>query len=367
MDILNLAEIFNDNVSVEHKDDLVQILDEFKRGHYPNVLSKSKTLRENNDVHTVLVQKLWMVEAICHAEIGENKASSEIIAQLYRNDDSDLMLLGELAFMCDYKLARRIMTAAIKQMEVELEADRIKLARGYLVLAEVEEKLEKLVRSVKYFQKGLSYFEEDDNRDQYMILYIHFKIGMLYSMQNKGDESISYLKKVIEMAGDDNEELKIKSLVSIAKTYGSKDQSKQAYPYLEEALQLLGDSSLVNTIAHAEALTEMAYYYFGKSMLNEAVPFYKDAIETYNNLQFPSHRQLGMIHMQYAYCLEHKEGSNLLDASKNYEKAIERLELTKDRQLLENALADVIAFFDNTNNTKKKRYYENKFVEMANS
>ncbi|MGP4108779.1 tetratricopeptide repeat protein [Virgibacillus sp. L01] len=186
-------------------------------------------------------------------------------------------------------------------------------------------------------------------------------------MQNKGDESISYLKKVIEMAGNDNEELKIKSLVSIAKTYGSKDQNEQAYPYLEEALQLLEDSSLVNTIVHAEALTEMAYYYFDKSNLNEAVPYCIDAIETYNNLQFPSHRQLGMIHMQYAYCLQHMEGSNLLDASKNYERAIERLELTKDHQLLENPLGDVIAFFNYINNTKKKRYYENKFVEMPNS
>ncbi|SEQ64763.1 Tetratricopeptide repeat-containing protein [Virgibacillus subterraneus] len=367
MDILNLEELFNDNVSGEHKEDLVQILDEFKRGHYPNVLSKLKALRENNELHNVLVKKLWMVEAICHAEIGESRAASEIISKLYMDDDSDLMLLGELAFMCDYKLARRIMSAAVKQMEEEEETDRIKLARGFLVLAEVEEKLEKFVRSVKYFQKGLGYFEEGDNRDQYMILYIHFKIGMLYSMQNKGEESISYLNKVIEMAGNDNEELKIKSLVSIAKTYGSKDQNKQAYPYLEEALQLLQVSSLVNTIAHAEALTEMAYYYFDKSQLNEAVPYYQDAIERYNNLQFPSHRQLGMIHMQYAYCLEHKKGSSIQHAGINYEKAIERLELTKDRQLLENALADVIAFFDNTNNTKKKRYYENKFVEMANS
>lgn len=68
--------------------------------------------------------------------------------------------------------------------------------------------------------------------------------------------------------------------------------------------------------------------------------------------------------MAYYYS---EEGSSLQEASKKYEKAIERIELTKDRQLLENALADVIAFFDNTNNTTKKRYYENKFVEMANS
>lgn len=57
---------------------------------------------------------------------------------------------------------------------------------------------------------------------------------MMYSMQKK-ERNLFHTS--IKMAGNDNEELKIKSLVSIAKTYGSKDQNIQAYPYLEEALQ----------------------------------------------------------------------------------------------------------------------------------
>ncbi|WP_164669252.1 tetratricopeptide repeat protein [Virgibacillus doumboii] len=367
MDILNLDEHFQDNISDENREKVVEILEEFKRGHYPNVLTKSGALQEELKTDKALVEKLKMVDAICHAEIGEMKAASDIIYGMYQEEGSDLALLGELAYMCDYKLARRIMSAAVKQMEENDEADRIKLARGYLVLAETEEKLEKYVRSIKYYQKGLSHFQEDYNRDQYMILYIHFKIGMLQSMQNNADESVSYLHKVIEMAGDSNPELKIKSLVSIAKTYGSNNQNEEAYPYLEEALQLLEGSTLENTVSHAEAFTEMAFYYFDQSKLDEAVPYYREAIEVYKKLQYTSHRQLGMIYMQYAYCLEHMEKKRIRDAGLNYEKAIERLELTQDRQLLENALADVIAFFDNTNNDKKKRMYEDKFVKMTNA
>lgn len=367
MDILNLDELFNDNISDKNREKMVEILEEFKRGHYPNVLSKSAALQEEVTSDQELMQKLKMVDAICHAEIGEMKAASDIIYDLYEEEDSDLALLGELAFMCDYKLARRIMSAAVKQMEDNKEADRLKLARGYLVLAEAEEKMEKFVRSIKYYQKGLHFFQENDSRDQYMTLYIHFKIGMLHSVQNDTEESVSHLHKVIEMAGADNPELKIKSLVSIAKTYGSKDQNEAVYPYLEEALQLLDGSTLENTVAHAEALTEMAFYYFNQSNLNEAVPYYRDAISVYKKSQYPSHRQLGMIYMQYAYCLEHMDSKKIRDAGLNYENAIERLELTQDGQLLENALADVIAFFDSTQDDKKKRIYEEKFVKMTNA
>ncbi|MFC4556886.1 tetratricopeptide repeat protein [Virgibacillus kekensis] len=202
-----------------------------------------------------------------------------------------------------------------------------------------------------------------------MILYINFKIGMLYSMKNNTDESVAYHSRVIEMAGNDNPELKIKSLVSIAKTYGSKNQNEEAFPYLQESLELLDGSTLENTTAHAEALTEMAFYYFDQSKLDEAVPFYEQAIKTHKKLPYTSHRQLGMIYMQYAYCLEHmeNENKNLQKAGQNYENAIDSLEKMKDRQLLENALGDVIAFFDHTNNDNKKRYFEERFVKMANA
>ena len=371
MDILNLNEKVKEVINDENKNDLEVVIEEFKRSHYPNVLSKIKQFRENHETAEKLAKILLLVESISHAQIGENKAASEIMSNLYQNSSDlgsdELILYGELAFMSDYKLARRIMSEAVKKMENDGETDRIKLARGYLVLGETEENLEKFVRAIKYYQRGLTYFEEDDNRDKYMILFLHFKLGVLYSTINDPENSIDYLNKTIELAGDDHPEMKINSLVSIAKTYGSKDQNEKAYSYLEKAISMLENSSLTETMVHAEAYTEMAFYYFDQSMLEEAVPNYDKAIDIYLKLPNYSGRKLGMIYMQYAYCLEHKEKANKTLASKNYEMAIGELEKTTDRELLENALADVISFFDNTNNQRKKRYYENKFVQLTNN
>ncbi|GGK04874.1 hypothetical protein GCM10007063_29000 [Lentibacillus kapialis] len=367
MDILNVNDHFQENLSSKYKEQLEELLEEFNRGHYPNVLSKSADLRGEHDLDQQLSDKLKMVEAICHTEIGEVRSSVDIISELYYHADLDWMLLGELAFMCDFKLARRILSAAVRKMEDNQEDDRIKLARGYLVLAESEENMEKYVRAIKYFKKGLGYFQEDETPDQHMILYIHFKIGMMYSMKNEADESLHYLMKVIDKAGESNRDLKINSLVSIAKTYGSRNDNEQAYPYLKEALEAFEGSSLENGFTHAEALTEMAFYYFDQSKLTEAVPYYADAIAIYKRLRQTPHRKLGMIYMQYAYCLEHMKANSIPKAGKYYEHAISQLELTNDRELLENALADVIAFYDNTGNEKKKHEYENRFVKMTNA
>ncbi|WP_176555787.1 tetratricopeptide repeat protein [Virgibacillus ndiopensis] len=368
MDIFNLNEQLEKVSNDTNKEDVTLLLEEFKRGHYPNVLSKSALFREKYNDSKDFIQVLLLIEAISHAEIGEYRAAAEIIQKLYSEtnteESSKLVMLGELAFMSDYKLARRIMSNAVKQMEEEQESDRIRLARGYLVLGEIEEKLEKFVRAIKYYKVGLTYFQEDDQRDKYMILYLHFKIGMLYSTKNDQTQAIDYLEKTIELA-DENPEMKINSYVSLAKIYGSKDDNETAFPYLKEALAMLEVSTLTKTLIHAETLTEMAFYYFDQSKLDEAIPYYTKAITIYNQLKETSARKLGMIYMQYAYSLEHKEKSDKQRASKNYENAIVLLEKTNDRELLENALADVISFFDATNNAKKKRHYENKFVKMT--
>src|SRR5699024_3627571 len=91
--------------------------------------------------------------------------------------------------------------------------------------------------------------------------------------------------------------------------------------------------------------------------------YYKQAIKVYQQLpQYPA-RTVGMIYMQYAYCLEHQENSNKKQAGKAYVKAIECLKKANDPELQENALADVIAFFSVNHNKKKKKHFEEKLVQ----
>ncbi|GAB3793170.1 tetratricopeptide repeat protein [Virgibacillus kimchii] len=357
-------------LNVENKSDLEYIVHEFKEGHYPNVVKKAREFRDKYRQEEI-IKFLLLTEAISQAQIGAVKESAALLSDLYHHTEThsvdSLMELGELAFLSDYRLTRRILSEAVKRMEKENEEDRIKLARGYLVLGEAEENLEKFKRAINYYQKGLTYFEENDQRDQYMILFLHFKLGVLHSTINKAEDAIFYLNKTVELAGDEHEEMKINSLVSIAKTYGSMEEEAKAFEYLSKALPLLEKSSLKNRMVHAEALTEMAFYYFNQSILEKAVSYYEYAIRVYRGLTAYSARKLGMIYMQYAYCLEHMKQKNLSLAGRNYEFAVQELEKSNDRELLENALADVISFFDQRKNAKKKRFYENKFVKLTNT
>src|SRR5699024_11627586 len=173
LDILNLNELMKEVINEHNKGALEVLIQEFKRKHYPNVISKSKQLQKNfpNDLKQLKV--LRMIEAISHAEMEEFRNSKEIIRELYEDKNEknyhDYMLLAELAFMSDYKLARRIMTEAIKQMENQESPDQQDLMKGYLVLGEAEEQLGKFKRAIKYYKQGLSFVEEEIHLNKYMV------------------------------------------------------------------------------------------------------------------------------------------------------------------------------------------------------
>src|SRR5699024_12264524 len=99
----------------------------------------------------------------------------------------------------------------------------------------------------------------------------------------------------------------------------------------------------------------LAFYYFTKSKLKEAIPYYEQAINTYMKKPRYSARMLGMIYMQYAYCLNHEEEANKAQAGQTYERAIELLEKANDPEILDNASADVIALFNKTKEDKQMR------------
>lgn len=372
MNILNIDELIESVATDANKVALDEVIQEFKREHYPNVLSKTKGVRGQFPHDENLKRLLAIIDAISHAEMGELKAAGEIIEQLYydssKKEGKDLIQLAELAFMSDYRLSRRIMTEAINVLENEGTSDSLTLTRCYLVLGEAEEHLQKYKRAIKYYQKGLNLFEDtkQQSQDKYMIIYLHFKIGMLNSTLQETDEAIHHFKKANDHADEQHTDIKVYSLVGLAKTYASVQMGDQAYPYLVEAIEIINQSPLTGSLTHAEALTELAFYYFERSKFEEAIPHYKLAIEVY--LKQPQHsaRLLGMIYMQYAYCLNHEHEADNVQAGKTYERAIELLEKADNPKLLENALADVIAFFDQTKNDKKKRYYEDLLVKNMN-
>ncbi|WP_096271261.1 tetratricopeptide repeat protein [Paucisalibacillus globulus] len=369
MDILNLAEHIKEHAEEHNQEDLSVIADEFSLGHFLNVLSKTKMFRGKYVVSKRLAWTLSILEATCYSQVGEGKKAADIIKDLYEGDYKkevdDIILYGNLAFMCDYKLARKIMSDAVKQIENEESFEPLKAASAYLVLGEAEENLQKFVRAIKYYKRALTFIQNKEQESQ-MILFLHFKLGALHARNQENDEAITYLQRTLELSTETDVEIRINSLVSLGKMYGSKKDYKKSTMYLKKSIPMLEDSALVNKLVHAEAYTEMAYNYFDQSKFDDAIPYYEKAISIHLKNPNYSARELGMIYMQYAYCLDHKEKSDKQQAGRNYEKAIEQLEKTSERDLLESAIGDVIAFFESTGNYKKKRLYEHKFVKMTN-
>src|SRR5699024_5192871 len=157
LDVLNLNELIREAIHENNKEALEVLIEESKLKHYPNIISKSKQIQANFPNDLKLLKVLRMNEAISDAEMEEFHNTKEIIKELYEDKSEknyhDYMLLAELAFMSDYKLARRIMTEAVKQMENQETPDQQTLMKGYLVLGEAEEQLRKFKRAIKYYKR----------------------------------------------------------------------------------------------------------------------------------------------------------------------------------------------------------------------
>lgn len=370
MEIFNVKQQLEAVSNCSNRDDLLVLEREFRRKHYPNVLTKSKQFREKYQHEKELGKVLLLLEAVCHAEIEEYRQSSEIISSLYQQGEhlciEDLLLLGELAFMSDLKLSRRILSSTIKKMEAKDEIDFDKMARGYLVLGETEENLGKIQRAIKYYKNGMMFYKKSKPADEQMPLFLNFKIGMLYSAFNKAEEAISHLKESLGFA-DHHPHYKVNSLVSIAKIHASQNEPEKAYSHLKEALTILNETPEQELmVVRSEALTEMAYYYFSKESYKEAIPYYKEGIKFHLLRPDQSPATLGMLYMQYAYCLEMEGQSRVVEASFNYEEGIKQLENSGHLELIESALVSVTSFFDKTNDKRKKRIYENKLMNLVN-
>ncbi|MDQ0158253.1 tetratricopeptide repeat protein [Alkalibacillus salilacus] len=368
---VNLVRDLEHELTEANQDDLNKVIVAYKHNLFDETLQAIQSFRYNYEMNERLHYTLTLIEGTCLAQTGDTNEASDALKALYDQQQDlsidNLFLLSNIAYMNDYKLTRRIMSNTIKLLEAEEEVDHDKAAHGYLLLGEVEEQLEAYVRATRYNEKALAYLGEMDNPDRETVLFLHYKLGALHSRQNDIEEAINHLNTTLELAGDEYLDIKANSLVSIARMYSAQESYQEAINYLLQALPLLDRSSLANQYVHAEAYTELAYDYFALSQLTEAVLYYPKAIELHKQINGYSKREVGMIHMQYAYCLEKKDEPELAQAGIQYENAISELEESTDDSLLENALVDVINFFDRRGNQRKKSYYEKKAVRLTNN
>lgn len=367
-DILNVEEEIKSFMDDTNEHDLKVLIEEFQERHYTNVLSKAKAFRDTYVDNEALIHTLLKVSAISHAEIQEYRQAKEIISDLYfggvYTSIEELIMLGELAFMCDYKLARRIMSAVIEKAETEQSVNEDVISGVYLILGETEENLNKPKRALKYYKSGLDLLSGQNEDEDYIKVFLSFKIGMLHTAEQEQGTALEYLKRSLEYAEGTLPQLKINSLIAIGQIYGSIDKGDEGYPYLVEALEMLPESELKNSPAHMEALLEVGYYHYKQGEYEKGANVYEDAVQVSKALNTPP-RKLGMMYMQYAFCLANQNEANNRLASTFFEKAIDQLENENDTELLHSALTDVIAFFEEVGNRSKREFYEKRMLTLA--
>ena len=142
MDIFNSAENIKEFITEENREDLIAILEDFQNSHFTNVLSKTKEFRDKHETNESLARSLSLFDALCYSQLGESKKAIDLVMKLYQDSTEksmdDLITYGTLAYMCDYKLARRIMSDAVTQIENAQTLDESKAAQAYLLLGQSE-------------------------------------------------------------------------------------------------------------------------------------------------------------------------------------------------------------------------------------
>lgn len=353
----------------EKNTEIQVILSSFENGDFANVvksiMAAKLTYQDNVDMTRVLL----LLELTSYLKLEQTVEAKESLRALHtiipENDYEKLFTLGEMAYQLDLKLARKMMSQLVNTLEADRERSHNILGEAYLLLAEIEETMDKLPRAIKYYEKGMEHLTVESS-DQNLFAFLFYKIGILNSALRKDAKAIEAFEKGLALVNQDIEN-KVHILVSLGKIYMSKRESEEAFPYLTEGLYLIVKTDLKNKLIHAEALTEIAYYYFEKKQVDDALPFYEQALNIYCLDKEVSSQKLGMIYMQYAYCLEHKKSPNIRQASMQYENGLTHLEESGNKELFENALVDAISFFAKTKNNQKKRHYETKLLKLSGS
>src|SRR5699024_10923136 len=213
--VLNVDEEMKKYITEENRELLSEIAREFKEGIFTNVLSKTSRLRSQFQPEAGLNHLLDIIKVTSHAQLGEMDQAAEIINELFEKKKDnpeavdELLLYGQLSFMCDYNLARKIMSHTRNIMEDQGETESTRLARCYAMLAEAEQNLNKYLLAVKYYQRGIEIIDRNEAQEKDIILFHYYKRAGLYTTMNETGKAIEFLEKTLQLAEGYNEEIKI--------------------------------------------------------------------------------------------------------------------------------------------------------------
>ena len=318
---------------------------------------------------------LNVIETLCDIYIQAeqyNKAlklQQEVLAEYNKLEDKvfeirTLLKIGEIYFFIDLKEARKIITKAIKWMDdtYKYKEEYLDIAKAVLMLAELDENMGNLPRSINYYKKALKELQQFYKDDHFMIVYVYSKIGTLSIKTFKLNQAKEYLKEGLSRSIQ-FPKIRQQFLYALGKIYSAEKAYDKALIAFQEFLQGLDQSGRKKSLAYGNALQSIAFNYLVQEKLEQAFQHYQEALTIYEGLS-NCKEEKGFTLIRLAYCYENIQVKELKKAEEYYEKGFKLIEKVRNPELLEEASAGIIDFFKRNNNPKKRKIYEDKIVKL---
>ncbi|UJL46701.1 tetratricopeptide repeat protein [Virgibacillus sp. NKC19-16] len=116
------------------------------------------------------------------------------------SEGKSLLKIGEVYFYIDAKKSRRTITQAVKLFGEVYEDKHIDIAKGNLLLGELDETMGGIPRALKYYKRSLEQMDRFYSESHFLTVYAYSKIGTLSITVNEWDHAEEYLEKGLALS-----------------------------------------------------------------------------------------------------------------------------------------------------------------------
>lgn len=293
-------------------------------------------------------------------------AVSQIFAQSGPVKNSDLDSLYDLSHTSlnsyDYKNTIEFGNQLLQ--EAKSKENGYYKYHAHNLLGAAYQDMEDSIRARRNYESSLRYAVELENDT--LLLWAYNNLGNIFSENKKTTQKgIEYYNRVIDLATKIKSRRNIlTSTVNIAWTYLDNEEYEKAWPYLDRARELIDEEE--DAFIAPQLNTLMGRYFLGVNRLNEAGPYFQEAITMVERDSLIL--QAAEVHEQYANLLfrqeNHKEAFLALEKYNDYNSQI--FEKDKITQIeIANAKFDLIQYQRDLEIARGERLLQDEVIKKS--
>jgi len=319
-------------------------------------------------IHRKTIQTIHALsDAYLHGEhYQEALELYQLLREAYHDNESKVMeartllKIGEIEFYINLKDARKTITHAIKVLNDTNRATAYDFMQGNLMLAEIDEHIGNYPRAITYYKRAIEQ-EQLDSENQFLIMYIYSKLGMISTRINELDKARSYLEHALQLSADFSS-MRVPFLYALAEIYARKNLHEKLLSIFEE-IQTYEKNENKLSITYANLLQTLGLSFAKKKKFEDAITYYEEALLIYRNFS-NSKEENGLTFIRLAYCYEYKKEKELDKAEECYEKGVTILKKARNKELLREALEEIVGFYSRNPNEANRNLYAIKLLNL---